>query len=86
MTKDIRWIRRFNNLNKALAQLKEVVDVAKQRGLSNLEALGAVHIFEYTHELAWKTLKDFLESRGATNLFGSKDATRAAFKDNPEYS
>jgi nucleotidyltransferase substrate binding protein (TIGR01987 family) len=79
--KDIRWIQRFNNFSKALAQLKEVVDAAKQRELSKLEALGAVHIFEYTHELAWKTLKDFLENRGVTNLFISpKDITRAAFK------
>jgi nucleotidyltransferase substrate binding protein (TIGR01987 family) len=35
--------------------------------------------FEYTHELAWNTLKDFLEARGTTNLFGSRDTTRAAF-------
>ncbi len=36
--------------------------------------------FEYTHELAWNTLKDFLESRGVKGLYGSRDATRAAFK------
>jgi nucleotidyltransferase substrate binding protein (TIGR01987 family) len=80
MTKDIRWIQRFNNFNKAFTLLKEAVDLAEQRKLSRLEALGVVHIFENTHELAWNTLKDFLEHRGATNLFGAGDATRAAFK------
>lgn len=36
--------------------------------------------FEFTHELAWNTLKDFLSSRGSSDkLYGSKDATRAAF-------
>jgi nucleotidyltransferase substrate binding protein (TIGR01987 family) len=80
MTKDIRWIQRFNSFNKAFALLKEVVDLAEQRELSNLEALGVAHIFENTHELAWKALKDFIEHRGATKLFGAKDATRAAFK------
>jgi nucleotidyltransferase substrate binding protein (TIGR01987 family) len=38
-----------------------------------------IHAFEFTHELAWNTLKDFLQSRGTSNLFGSKDATREAF-------
>lgn len=38
-----------------------------------------IQAFEFTHELAWKTFKDFLESRGAMNLYGSKDATRQAF-------
>jgi nucleotidyltransferase substrate binding protein (TIGR01987 family) len=38
-----------------------------------------IQAFEYTHELAWNTLKDFIESRGTANIFGSRDATRAAF-------
>jgi nucleotidyltransferase substrate binding protein (TIGR01987 family) len=37
-----------------------------------------VQAFEFTHELAWNVLKDFLEERGTTNLFGYKDATRQA--------
>ena len=35
--------------------------------------------FEYTHELAWNVLKDFLEARGVTDMYGSRDATRKAF-------
>jgi len=77
---DIRWIQRFNNFNKAFAQLREAVELAKQRQLSNLEELGLNHTFVYTHEIAWKTLKDFLEERGVGNLYGSRDATREAFK------
>src|SRR5690606_10991922 len=45
-----------------------------------LEQLGSIQAFEFTHELAWNTLKDFLESRGAQDLYGSKDVTRAAFQ------
>jgi nucleotidyltransferase substrate binding protein (TIGR01987 family) len=78
-SQDIRWIQRFENYQKALAQLTQAVDLSRERGLSTLEQQGLIQAFEYTHELAWNTLKDFLESRGATNLFGSKDATRAAF-------
>jgi nucleotidyltransferase substrate binding protein (TIGR01987 family) len=77
---DVRWIQRFNHFLKALSQLKEAVELAQQRPLSKLEEQGLIQAFEFTHELAWNTLKDFLESRGVQNLYGSKDATREAFK------
>jgi nucleotidyltransferase substrate binding protein (TIGR01987 family) len=76
---DIRWIQRFQNYQKAFAQLMQAVELSRQRALSKLEQQGLIQGFEYTHELAWNTLKDFLEARGTTNLFGSRDATRAAF-------
>jgi nucleotidyltransferase substrate binding protein (TIGR01987 family) len=79
-SKDIRWIQRFNNYNKAFLQLKEAVTLARQRPLSKLEEQGLIQAFEFTHELAWNTLKDFLEDRGVQNLYGSKDSTRAAFQ------
>ncbi len=78
--KDIRWIQRFNNFGKAFTQLTEAVELSKERELSNLEQQGLIQAFEYTHELAWNTLKDFLESRGNQNLYGSRDTSREAFK------
>lgn len=80
MPADIRWIQRFNNFKKAFSQLEEAEKLAQERPLSKLEEQGCIQAFEYTHELAWKTLKDFLEDRGVQNLYGSKDTTRAAFK------
>jgi nucleotidyltransferase substrate binding protein (TIGR01987 family) len=77
---DIRWIQRFNNYSKAFAQLKAGVELSKQRPLSKLEEQGLIQAFEYTHEMAWNTLKDFLEERGVNNLYGSRDVTREAFK------
>lgn len=77
---DIRWIQRFNHFNKALSQLRDAVHLSQERPLSTLEEQGLIQAFECTHELAWNTLKDFLESRGVHNLYGSKDATREAFK------
>ncbi len=76
---DIRWLRRFQNYQKAFTQLTQAVDLSRQRALSKLEQQGLIHEFEYTHELAWNTLKDFLEARGAAEIFGSRDTTRAAF-------
>ncbi|MFY9270751.1 MAG: nucleotidyltransferase substrate binding protein [Candidatus Manganitrophaceae bacterium] len=77
---DIRWIQRFNHFLKALSQLQEGVALGQQRPLSKLEAQGLIQAFEFTHELAWNTLKDFLENRGVQNLYGSRDVTREAFK------
>lgn len=78
--KDIRWIQRFNNFIKAFAQLKGAVELREERELSKLEEQGLVQAFEYTHELAWNVLKDFLEARGVKDMYGSRDATREAFK------
>jgi nucleotidyltransferase substrate binding protein (TIGR01987 family) len=77
--KDVRWRQRFQNFNKAFAQLSSAATLAGQRTLSDLEKQGLIQAFEFTHELAWNTLKDFLEEQGTLNLYGSKDATRQAF-------
>lgn len=81
MNNNIRWIQRLSNFHKALIQLQEAVTLSQTRKLSNLEKQGLIQCFEFTHELAWKTLKDFLEEHGTTiEIYGSKDATREAFK------
>lgn len=77
---DIRWLQRFSNYEKALNQLRNAVQLAKKRELSELEQQGMIQAFEYTHELAWKTLKDFLEDKGYKDIYGSKDTIRLAFK------
>lgn len=77
---NIRWKQRFSNFRKAFAELKEGVFLAKERSLSKLEEQGLIQGFEYTYELAWNTLKDFLQDQGSQNIFGSRDAIQEAFK------
>ena len=77
---DVRWQQRFSNFKRALAQLAEAVDLSKARELSRLERQGVIQAFEFTHELAWNVLKDYLQVQGNPDIKGSKDATRAAFK------
>ena len=63
MTTDIRWQQRFENFDRAFVLLREVCE----RGvtsLSQLEKEGASQRFEVAFELAWKTLKDYLEANG----------------------
>lgn len=76
---DVRWKQRFQSFCKAFSQLSQAADLAARRSLSELEQQGLIQAFEFTHELAWNVLKDFLEFRGVQNLYGSKDATREAF-------
>lgn len=80
--KDIRWQQRFENFRKALDQLLRAYDLHKQRSLSDLERQGMIQAFEFTHELAWNVLKDYIEYRGGQTLIGSKDTTREAFQKN----
>ncbi|HNR35375.1 MAG TPA: nucleotidyltransferase substrate binding protein [Candidatus Hydrogenedentes bacterium] len=79
-SQDIRWIQRYNHLGQAYGQLHNAVELAGQRALSDLEEQGMIQAFEYTHELAWNVMKDFLEDQGLRDLYGSKDTTREAFK------
>ena len=76
---DIRWRQRFENFKKAFAQLSKGAATAQERELNELERQGLIQAFEFTHELAWNTLKDFLEPTGVTDLVGAVNATRAAF-------
>ena len=82
--KDIRWEQRFSNFNKALKKLSEAIGYVKnkpkEKVLDEILKEGIIQRFEYTHELAWNVMKDFLLEIGDVTLYGSKDATREAFK------
>lgn len=81
MTEDIRWKQRFSNYTKAFQSLTEAVDLSRERELSTLEQQGLIQSFEFTHELAWKVLKDYLEYQGVADVVGSRDASRFAFQN-----
>lgn len=64
MTLDIRWKQRFQNFDRAIALLGEPIE----RGIETLSALekeGMIQRFEFALELAWKTLKDYMEHEGS---------------------
>ncbi len=81
MGQDIRWKQRFSNYTRAFQYLTEAVVLSQQRELSALEQQGLIQSFEFTHELAWKMLKDYLEYQGVSNIVGSRDASRVAFQN-----
>jgi nucleotidyltransferase substrate binding protein (TIGR01987 family) len=77
MDLDIRWKQRFSNYKKALSQLTEFIERGK---LNKFEEQGLIQSFEYTYELAWNLLKDYLEAQGSQNITGSRNAITEAFK------
>lgn len=79
MEPDIRWLQRLENYSKALRKLEEAVEIVNQSFDSpNIDLLkeGLIQRFEFTHELAWKVMKDYLEYQGYSDIKGSRDAFR----------
>ena len=77
-TPDIRWTQRLVNFRRALATLQRAIGLAQSRPLSELEELGLIQAFEFTHELSWLLLKEFLVDQGVAGISGSRDAVREA--------
>lgn len=68
--KDIRWTQRFSNYKKALDKLGDAVSENEKEEMSDLEKEGLIQRFEYTFELAWKTLQDLFYQIGYQDIKG----------------
>ena len=76
---DIRWKQRFQNFDRAVVLLREPIE----RGIETLSALekeGTIQRFEFVLELAWKTLRDYLEYEGRIiSPVTARNAVKEAF-------
>lgn len=76
---DIRWKQRFRNFDKAFRRLDEATRILPNDPDNFLLQAGIIQIYEFTFELAWKTLKDYLEAEGFTTP-SPKATLRQAFQ------
>ncbi|QBN18231.1 nucleotidyltransferase substrate binding protein [Flavobacterium nackdongense] len=76
---DIRWKQRFEHYSNALKLLNIAVSIGYEK-MDDLQKEGFVQRFEFTHELSWKLMKDYLNYQGNFEINGSRDAIREAFK------
>ncbi len=76
---DIRWQQRYRQFKKAYGQLDSAMKLMAERELTQLEKQGVIQAFEYTYELAWNSLKDYLLWQGVTDIVGSRDTIRESF-------
>ena len=74
----LRWHYRFDNFKRAYVLLRESIELTGERALSQLEKEGIIQRFEYTIELSWKTMKDYLESQ---NVVFEQVTPRAVVKE-----
>ncbi|HPI39212.1 MAG TPA: nucleotidyltransferase substrate binding protein [Pseudobdellovibrionaceae bacterium] len=72
-----RWKQRFSNFQSALVELTEAV---QKENLNKLEKQGMIKAFEYTFELGWKTLQDYIQSLGIKDIVGPRPVLMEAFK------
>ena len=75
---DICWIQRLEKFQCASAFLQRGIGRSQTRSLSELEQLGLIQAFEFTHELSWLLIRDFLVDQGVAGISGSRDAVREA--------
>jgi len=75
---DVRWHQRFINFNKAFGQLERFI---REKELNEMEEQGLIKAFEYTYELAWKTLQDLLKEKGYNDVAGPKPVIEQSFQD-----
>ena len=59
-----RWQYRFDNYKRAFLLLREAMELRETRELSQLEQEGIIQRFEYSWELSWNLLRDYLEHQG----------------------
>ena len=74
---DVRWKQRLSNLNKSLAHLAQAVEIDTP---TIIQQAGTIQFFEVSFELAWKTLKDYLEEQGFADVKSPKAAIKKAFE------
>ena len=84
---DIRWRQRFQNFQNALKRLSEaekiiaaVIGGSVHNSELQLLKEGLLQRFEFTQELAWKVMKDYMEYQGIEGITGSRDTFRNALK------
>lgn len=80
MAQEIRWVQLFMKYKKALTRLQKV-QVSDLASLSELEKEGLIQRFEYTYELSWKTLQDFLRYKGYIDFAGPNATLSLALQD-----
>jgi len=76
---DVRWKQRFQNFDRAVVLLREPIERGVEN-LTDLEKQGTIQRFDIAVELAWKTLKDYLEYEGKTlALLTPRNVIKEAF-------
>jgi nucleotidyltransferase substrate binding protein (TIGR01987 family) len=75
--KDIRWRQRLRNFEKSMRFLEKAMDIDHP---DIIQKAGLVQFFEMSFELAWNTMKDYLEEQGFQGIRSPRDSIKKAFE------
>lgn len=70
---------KLNNYKNALERLKEAALEFKCEGSSDVIRDGLIQRFEFTYELSWKTIKEYLEEIGIVDKNSPKAVIKEAY-------
>jgi nucleotidyltransferase substrate binding protein (TIGR01987 family) len=70
---------KFGNFGKAVQRLKEAVAELQTGTASDVVRDGVIQRFEFTYELAWKSMKEHLQSIGIVDVNSPKAIIKEAF-------
>ena len=88
MSQDLRWVQRFQNFDDAYQTFGRVFERYQAAPDDEVIQIALIQAFEFTFEIAWKTMKDYLEYEGYSGVGNSKQTVRVAFQagliTNPE--
>lgn len=76
---EVRWKQRFKNFNKAFGRLSDAIQILQKEPENVLMQAGLIQTYEFTFEVAWKTLKCYLEMEGF-KIQSPRKAIRQAFQ------
>jgi nucleotidyltransferase substrate binding protein (TIGR01987 family) len=80
MNNDIRWKQRFENFENAYKTFNRMIDRHSKTPDDEAVKMALVQAFEFTYELSWNTMKDYLENEGFDEIKTGKQAIRTAFQ------
>ncbi|PSN13690.1 nucleotidyltransferase [filamentous cyanobacterium CCT1] len=80
MDNNLRWVQRFQNFDDALKTFSRVFERYQATPNDEVIQIALIQAFEFTFEIAWKTMKDFLEYEGYSGAGNSKQTVRVAFQ------
>lgn len=81
MNNYIRWKQRFQNFEKSFELLNRRIADYKLDSNSESHQMSLIQAYEIVFELAWKVMKDYLESEGYDDVKNARKTIRYAFQD-----
>lgn len=79
MSKETRWKQSFQSFNNAYSSFQRMIAHYEKAPDSEVAQMALTQAFEFTVEISWKLLKNYLEKEGF-DIHSPKEAIRQAFQ------